>query len=906
MLRIVKSKNASAAANYFTQALATDEYYAQGSQTPGRWGGQLAERFGLFGEVDAEQFRRLLNNLHPTTAEKLTVRMRADRRPGFDVTFNAPKSVTLAWALLGDERVPAALERAVARTMKEVEKEAATRVRKGKEDSDRPTGTLLWASFTHTTARPVGGVPDPQLHVHAYVVNCTYDSEEQRVKALQLGLLYPKVPLYEALFHHFLAGEMRELGYGVRTAGKFWELEGFERPLIELFSRRTTLIEKTAREKKIVRAKEKAGLGARTRAPKSKHLSLETMRSEWRARAGDAARAPRTFKARPPLSKKDRTRDALEFVSRKLLERAAVVSERQLVQEVLRYAPGEVDLTKFRSHYQKLGLIRAELDGGPFVTSKEAVAEEKRLVELVKGTQGCWRGLSDLAPQFQKQTASSMAERLMRSPDGVVVLEGSAGTGKTTVARELDSLLRQSGSRLLALAPTAKASRGTLRAEGFAGAETIARFLGNEEQQKRTRGGMIWVDEAGQVSTRDVISLIEIAQKHSARVILVGDRGQHRSVARGGCLYSLITHAGVIPFQLGEIRRQQGEWKTAVELLAGGRCGEALRRLTGMNAVKRLEADELTLAASTEYVDAVQAGRKVSLLTATNKDRERLNDCVREVLRDRLQLGRGRTVPSLQSLQLGITEKQRPEMYARGQVVVFHRLCRRPPAGTRFVPGEQWKVMGRDPFGNVMVRKGLKIDALPLKYAKHFDVFEQRTLEVARGDLVQLTRNTRVESSSQRAWNAIPFNRRKLYGELANGSTHRVVAIKRSGAIELDSGHTLPAGFAFLRHGYCQTTYMAQSSTADLAILCVAKPLAMDNDRMLYVGVSRGREASVYLAKGTDWDHVIAKKEPVVTPIEVASSGYLVEESQREHLRAAALEAERIEAERGRAHEVVR
>jgi hypothetical protein len=77
------------------------------------------------------------------------------------------------------------MEQAVAEAMREVEGDMQTRVRKGGVFADRSTGNMVWASFTHELARPVAGVPDPQLHVHAYGFNVTWDGEEHSWKAGQ-------------------------------------------------------------------------------------------------------------------------------------------------------------------------------------------------------------------------------------------------------------------------------------------------------------------------------------------------------------------------------------------------------------------------------------------------------------------------------------------------------------------------------------------------------------------------------------------------------------------------------------------------------------------------------------------------------------------------------------------------
>ena len=74
----------------------------------------------------------------------------------------------------GDQDILDAFRGAVDETMREIEAEMKTRVRRGGKDEDRVTGNMVWAEFIHTTSRPVDGVPDPQLHAHFFVFNTTF------------------------------------------------------------------------------------------------------------------------------------------------------------------------------------------------------------------------------------------------------------------------------------------------------------------------------------------------------------------------------------------------------------------------------------------------------------------------------------------------------------------------------------------------------------------------------------------------------------------------------------------------------------------------------------------------------------------------------------------------------------
>ena len=158
MLRITQQDSAKDAKRYY----ATADYYSEGQEIVGSWGGKAARMLGLEGVVDKESFDRLCDNLDPRDGKPLTVRTRSDRTVGYDFTFSVPKSVSLLYAMTGDQEILDAFRSAVDETMRDIESEMKTRVRKGGKDADRDTGNMVWAEFIHTTSRPVDGVPDPQ------------------------------------------------------------------------------------------------------------------------------------------------------------------------------------------------------------------------------------------------------------------------------------------------------------------------------------------------------------------------------------------------------------------------------------------------------------------------------------------------------------------------------------------------------------------------------------------------------------------------------------------------------------------------------------------------------------------------------------------------------------------------
>src|ERR1700692_1075803 len=286
MIRVTQQNSGAAAKKYY----ATADYYSEGQEIVGSWGGKGAARLGLEGTVDKFSFERLCDNLEPRTGEPLTVRTRAERRVGYDFTFSVPKSVSLLYAMSGDQDILKAFRASVDETMREIEAEMKTRVRMGGKDEDRVTGNMVWAEFIHTTSRPVDGVPDPQLHAHVFAFNTTWDDDERRWKAGQFRELKRDAPYFQAAFRVRLANRLQELGFGVERKRDDFEIAGIPKDVLGRFSRRTALIEKVAAEKGITDPKRKDELGAETREKKESALSWETLRKRWNARLTDQER----------------------------------------------------------------------------------------------------------------------------------------------------------------------------------------------------------------------------------------------------------------------------------------------------------------------------------------------------------------------------------------------------------------------------------------------------------------------------------------------------------------------------------------------------------------------------------------------------------------------------------------
>ncbi|MEJ7659604.1 MAG: MobF family relaxase [Hymenobacter sp.] len=283
MIRMIQSTSAAHAKAYFAEALSKADYYLDDQELNGRIQGKLAERLGVTGTATKETFFAFCENVNPTTGQPLTPRTKDERTTGYDINFHCPKSVSIVHALSKDDHIITAFQDCVTETMRDIEADSKTRVRKDGQYNDRDTGELAWADFVHQTARPTeDAAPDPHLHAHCFVFNATWDETEKQCKAGQFRDIKRDMPYYQARFHKQLADKLEGLGYQIRRTDKSFELEGVPQQVIDLFSKRTNEIGQVAKEKGITDAKELSELGARTRSKKQKGLSMAQLKIEWR------------------------------------------------------------------------------------------------------------------------------------------------------------------------------------------------------------------------------------------------------------------------------------------------------------------------------------------------------------------------------------------------------------------------------------------------------------------------------------------------------------------------------------------------------------------------------------------------------------------------------------------------
>jgi conjugative relaxase-like TrwC/TraI family protein len=861
MLFISPKTDTKEAKDYFTRDLSRPDYYLKDApEIAGEWHGLGAELLGLAGTVDKERYFQLCDNINPATGEQLTPHTRGDRRVLYDFTFDAPKSVSLAYELGGDERIMDELRGAVKDTMSEMEGAMMTRVRTEGRKEDRATSNMVWAEFIHRTTRPVTGddgisIPDPQLHCHAVAFNCTWDPEEERFKAAEFSNLVRDKGLYQAAFHSRLAGRLAALGYGIERDGNSFRLSGIDHATAAKFSKRTEIIEAEAERLGITNAKAKGELGRRTREKKdAAGMSVRELRKAWEARLSDDERKA-IIEARN--GQKTSTLDAkraMDYALSHSFERASVVPEKDLLKTALIHSVGNASVNEVRGELSRDGVIRRVRAGLRYATTKDVLQEEIAMSAFVRNGRGTHYKLGGentvaaLDPNLSKEQCDA-AQIILNSRDRVTALKGGAGTGKTRMMQATVAAIKAAGKEVYTFAPSAEASRGVLRGEGFANAETVERLLIDPEMQKQVHGQVLWVDEAGLLSVKDMKRLFDVAKAQDARVILSGDTRQHNAVYRGDALRILEKDAGLKTAELSTIRRQTNEtYRQAVKAISeGGRLGKdgktgleaGIGMLDSMGSIIEAQGDERYREIAKDYAEVTAERKKggelktALVVSPTHREGERVTEAIRETLKSEGRLGTDeRNFLSLRPLNL--TEAQRGDLaeYRPGAVVQFHQNAK------GFKRGERVTVVDSDK-GRVRIKRADgKADTLPLSEAKKFQVYLPQQVALSKGDRLRITQNGFTQVSRRGLLGASGKDR------LNNGSVYEVDGFTRQGDIKLANGFVVPKEYGGLTHGYVVTSHASQGKTVDVSLIALgSESFAAANREQFYVSVSRGREA---------------------------------------------------------------
>jgi conjugative relaxase-like TrwC/TraI family protein len=265
--------------NYYLQ-LAREDYYLQGGEPPGQWHGVGAKLFSLSGTVEKDDLRNLLSGFSPKEQVALVQNAGAkDRQSGWDLTFSAPKSVSVLWSQVGRNvrgKIEAAQQAAVETALDFLEANCAfTRRGRGGEGLERTPA--IFATFEHGTSRAC----DPQLHTHALLLNLAFRADGTTGTVVSREFFRNKM-LAGAIYQAELAYRLSSvLGVAIERTKASFEVKGVPRDLCDTFSKRRQEILQELRARGVDNAVAAKIAALNTRQQKE-HVPREKLLESWR------------------------------------------------------------------------------------------------------------------------------------------------------------------------------------------------------------------------------------------------------------------------------------------------------------------------------------------------------------------------------------------------------------------------------------------------------------------------------------------------------------------------------------------------------------------------------------------------------------------------------------------------
>lgn len=721
MMSIAQVRSAGSAAGYYTDQ---DNYYVLGSMEE-RWAGKGAEQLGLQGAVDKDVFTRVLEGRLPGGADLSRQQDGTNKhRPGYDLTFSAPKSVSLMAMLGGDKRLIDAHNRAVTEAVRQVESLASTRVMTDGQSETVLTGNLVVALFTHDTSRD----QEPQIHTHAVVVNATrHDGEWKTLSSDKVGKtgfienVYASQVAFGKIYRALLKDDVESLGYKTEVVGKhgMWEMPGVP---VEAFSSRTQTIRETVGDDASLKSRDVAALD--TRQSKQK-VDPEQRMAEWMQTLKETG-----FDIRAYREAADRRAETLPVRSESLPQDGPDVQQ-AVTQAIAGLSERKVQFTYTDVLARTVGILPPE--NGVIDRARagiDAAISREQLIPLdrEKGlfTSGIHvldeLSVRALSSDIMKQSRvtvhpeksvprtgaySDAVSVLAQDRPSLAIISGQGGAaGQRARVAELTMMAREQGREVQIIAADRR-SQMNLKQDARLSGELITGRRQLQEGMTFTPGSTVIVDQGEKLSLKETLTLLDGAARHNVQV-LVTDSGQRTGT---GSALMAMKDAGVNTY------RWQGGQQTTATVISQPDRNVRYARL------------------AEDFVAAVKAGEESVAQVSGPREQATLAGMIRSELKTQGILGQQDTMmTALSPVWLDSHSRQLRDMYREGMVM------------------EQWNAETRSHDRYVIDRVTAQSHSLTLRDAQgetqmvrisaldsSWSLFRQNRIPVADGDRLAVT-----------------------------------------------------------------------------------------------------------------------------------------------------------------------
>ena len=657
MLSFSQVKSAGSAGNYYTEK---DNYYVIGSMEE-RWQGKGAEALGLEGKVDKQVFTELLQGKLPDGSDLTRMQDGVNKhRPGYDLTFSAPKSVSMLAMLGGDKRLIDAHNRAVTVALNQVEALAGTRVQKDGVSETVLTGNLIIARFNHDTSR----AQEPQIHTHSVVINATQNGDKWQTLASDTvgktgfseNLLANRIALGK-IYQSTLRADVEAMGYKTVDAGKhgMWEMRDVP---VEAFSTRSQELREAAGPDASLKSRDVAALDTRRSKEaidpaekmvewmntlKETGFDIRGYREAADARAEEIARAPAApVKSDGPDITDVVTKAIAGLSDRKVQFTYADVLARTVGQ--LEAKPGVFELarTGIDAAIEREQLIPLDREKGLFTSnihvldelSVKALSQEVQRQNHVSVT-------PDAGVGREKSFSDAVSVLAQDSPAmGIIAGQGGAAGQRERVV-ELTLMAREQGRDVHILAADNR-SRDFLAGDARLAGETVTGKSALQDGTAFIPGGTLIVDQAEKLSLKETISLLDGAMRHNVQVLL-SDSGKRSGT---GSALSVLKDSGVNTY------RWQGGKQATADIISEPDKSARYSRL------------------AQEFAVSVREGQESVAQISGAREQNILNNVIRDTLKNEGALGnRDMMVTTLTPVWLDSKSRGVRDYYREGMVM---------------------------------------------------------------------------------------------------------------------------------------------------------------------------------------------------------------------------------------------
>lgn len=735
------------AGKYYIE-LAQEDYYTHGGEPTGQWFGQSAASLGLTETVAPGDFSQLLHGFDPTGIRSLVQDAGQGHYAGWDLTFSAPKSVSVLWAMTEDMAVRAqiqsAQQAAVEATLGFAEQHCAF-TRRGHNGVEREkVAGLAVATFEHSTSR----AQDPQLHTHCIVANVA-QREDGTYGSLDGRELYRWKMALGAMYRAELAAQLQErLPVQIVRDQSSFAIAGIPEAIQQQFSKRADQIKDWMQERGYegAVAAQTATLDTRTRKQEIDRPALfEQWTQEGQAAGWGPAQAAHLL-TEPAFDHERPTAMRIEALQEKLVSQQSTFGERDAWRRMAESMQGVGGLKTIQEQMtpfwddSSLRAVGKNQKGEERWSTQAMFDLEFRVLEQT--TQAATEHRHPLKtatieaslqhdPQLSAEQRATV-QYLCGQSGAIATVEGLPGTGKSRMLNTAREAWTAEGYQVIGAALSGKAALGLQESAAIPSATLHARLKEWQQSNDLNAKTIVIIDEAGMIDSRQMAELVIATQEKGAKLVLVGDHRQLQPVEAGGIFRAMTER--IETAQLTEIRRQDQPWaRDAVLAIAEGRVHEALAVYADRGQIRVGETKQETIQTLVEtWVKAsTDHPEKSRLILASERaDVRAINEQIRSHLKNAGHLSVGQK----------LTTEQGNREFAIGDRLVMLRNS--TPYGVRngqLGTLEDLSQSGKKTMLRIRLDEGGRVVTLPLERYGHVDHGYAITTHKSQGATVDET-----------------------------------------------------------------------------------------------------------------------------------------------------------------------